>query len=100
MISVFFLFADACTLLKKIHLMQVAESSSALFGAFAFDGLKMGVRGVAMLMSSISAVSCCLWILYAYCQWPSRPASDPERGLEEKDVHADVEHQGLLSSQQ
>ena len=80
--------------------MQVAESSSALFGAFAFDGLKMGVRGVAMLMSSISALSCCLWILYAYCQWPSRPAADPERGLEEKDVPIDAEHQGLLSSQQ
>ena len=84
----------------SVYLVKVAESSSALFGAFAFDSLKMGVRGVALLMSSISAASTCLWILYAYCQWPSRPASDSEQGPEEKGVPTDLEQQVLLSKQQ
>ena len=86
--------------LKVSCVIQVAESSSALFGAFAFDTLCMGVRSVSLLMASISGVTCCLWIVYAWCQWPrhSRPGSQhhSEKGATE----SDVEYQSLLGSQQ
>ena len=78
--------------------MQVAESSSALFGAFAFDALHMGVRAVALLMASIAAVSCCAWILYAWCQWPKQIKRGSHHDNAESASLLDEEQQGLLSS--
>ncbi len=80
--------------------IQVAESSSALFGAFAFDTLCMDVRSVSLLMASISGVTCCLWIVYAWCQWPrhSTPGSQHHSG--KGATESDVEYQSLLGSQQ
>ena len=77
---------------------QVAESSSALFGAYAFDGLHMGVRAVALLMAGISGVICCPWILYAWCNWPKQQEAAAFRE-QSSDLLAegDVEQQALLS---
>ena len=80
---------------------QVAESSSALFGAYAFDGLRLGVRAVALLMASVAAVTCCLWILYAWRQWPRGTESSGSPVDDREAVSAgDVEQQGLLSGGQ
>ena len=78
----------------------MAESSSALFGAFAFDGLRMGVRSVALLMAGISGVICCLWNVYAWCQWPSRPAAGPQQQPPDLASEADIEQQALVSAQE
>ena len=79
---------------------QVAESSSALFGAYAFDGLRMGVRSVALLMAGISGVICCPWMLYAWCHWPRQLEAASQPLSPDIDTESDVEQQGLLSSQQ
>ena len=79
---------------------QVAESSSALFGAFAFDGLRMGVRSVALLMAGLSGIICCPWILYAWCRWPRKSGAATEQQSACLAPEVDVEQQALLNAQE
>lgn len=78
----------------------MAESSSALFGAYAFDGLHMGVRSVALLMAGLSGLICCPWILYAWCHWPRRSGAASEQQSACPATEGDVEQQALLNAQE
>lgn len=90
--------AGSRAMLEHAMVEQVAESSSALFGAYAFDGLHMGVRAVALLMAGISGVICCPWILYAWCNWPKQREAAFREQSSDLPAEGDVEQQALLSA--
>lgn len=45
--------------------LQVAESTSGLFGGIALDDLGLGIRQVSALMAAVAAVISCIWLPYA-----------------------------------